>query len=221
MPLKDGSYKGGHLVTRRAILDMLKVQGDLSAADVGEELGISSMAARQHLQELEESGDAETESRSLGKGRPTKFWRLSPKANRHFPDRHSDLMLEVIESAKAAFGEEGMTRLLEQRGLRQTDSYRKRLVGLKTLRSKVKALATIRSEEGYLAEMEKGEDGSFLLVENHCPICVAANSCLGLCAVELDVFRQSLGEGARVDREEHLLSGSRRCAYRVSAVDSA
>lgn len=217
MPLKDGSYKGAHLVTRRAILEMLKLQGELSAGAIAEELGISSMAARQQLQELEESGDVSAENRSLGKGRPTKFWRLTSKANRHFPDRHSDLMVDLIQSARAAFGEEGMERLLEERGQRQIETYRRKLNALKTLRSKVKALAEIRSEEGYLADVEKREDGSWLLVENHCPICVAAENCAGLCTVELQVFRESLGEDTSVEREEHLLSGARRCAYRISA----
>ena len=217
MPLKDGSYKGAHLVTRRAILEMLKLQGDLSAADIAAELGVSSMAVRQQMQELEESEDVIAENRSLGKGRPTKFWKLTSKANRHFPDRHSDLMVDLIQSAQAAFGEAGMERLLEERGRRQVEAYRRKLEGRKTLRSKVKALAEIRSDEGYLAEVEKQDDGSLLLVENHCPICVAAENCLGLCSTELQVFRESLGKETTVEREEHLLSGARRCAYRIAA----
>jgi len=217
MPLKDGSYKGAHLVTRRAILDMLKLQGCLSAAEIAKELGISSMGVRQQLQELDEQGDVQAEDRSLGKGRPTKFWTLTSVANRHFPDRHNDLMVDLISSAKAAFGDEGLDRLLEERGKRQIAAYREKLDGRKTLQSKVKALSEIRSDEGYLAEVKKGEDGSLFLVENHCPICVAAENCQGLCAVELKVFRKSLGEGAAVERVEHLLSGARRCAYRISA----
>ncbi|PJI50782.1 MarR family transcriptional regulator, partial [Methylobacterium radiotolerans] len=38
----------------------------------------------------------------------------------------------------------------------------------------------------------------------------------GFCRSELELFRKVLGEGVQVDREEHILAGARRCAYRVS-----
>jgi len=73
----------------------------------------------------------------------------------------------------------------------------------------------VRTEEGYMAEVRGEKDGSYLLVENHCPICAAANSCQGFCATELDLFRSVLGQGVDVEREDHIVSGDRRCAYRV------
>jgi len=50
-----------------------------------------------------------------------------------------------------------------------------------------------------------------------CPICEAARACTGLCQQELELFRATLGRGVRVLREDHILKGARRCAYRVSA----
>ena len=57
---------------------------------------------------------------------------------------------------------------------------------------------------------------SLVLVEHHCPICVAAATCQGLCRTELEVFQATLGEDALVEREQHLLSGDQRCAYRIT-----
>ena len=76
--------------------------------------------------------------------------------------------------------------------------------------------ARIRREEGYMAEWTRAEDGALLLVENHCPICAAARTCQGLCRDELSLFREILGDDVEVERTEHLLSGARRCAYRVA-----
>jgi predicted ArsR family transcriptional regulator len=43
------------------------------------------------------------------------------------------------------------------------------------LASRVALLADIRSEEGYVARIERnGPD--FLLIEDHCPICAAASA---------------------------------------------
>jgi predicted ArsR family transcriptional regulator len=60
------------------------------------------------------------------------------------------------------------------------------------------------------------EGGGYVLVENHCPICVAATSCQGFCRAELDTFREVLGPDASVERTEHIVAGDRRCAYRIS-----
>jgi hypothetical protein len=81
---------------------------------------------------------------------------------------------------------------------------------------KLTALADIRSAEGYMARLETLADKDFLLVEDHCPICAAAISCQGFCSIELQVFRNLLGPGWHVDREDHLLTGARRCAYRIT-----
>jgi predicted ArsR family transcriptional regulator len=68
-----------------------------------------------------------------------------------------------------------------------------------------------------MAEVKRDGRG-FLFVENHCPICAAATVCQGFCSTELDLFRSVLGPGVSVERFEHILSGDRRCAYRISAL---
>ena len=60
------------------------------------------------------------------------------------------------------------------------------------------------------------EGEGYLLVENHCPICVAATACQGFCRAELGTFRQVLGPDASVERTEHIVNGDRRCAYRIA-----
>ena len=221
MPLKDGSYKGAHLATRRALLELLKVGGAQSSRALSGQLGISSMAVRQHMQELEAAGDVSSEDRTSGKGRPTKYWTLTALAQRHFPDRHRDLMLDLLRSVQSVLGEAALDKLLDERGAQQAESYGARLAGLGNLDERLERLAEIRSEEGYMAAVERLEDGSRRLVENHCPICAAAGHCAGLCARELQVFSKALGPGCKVERVEHLLSGSRRCAYRVTETQSA
>ena len=68
-----------------------------------------------------------------------------------------------------------------------------------------------------MAEWKRNKDGSFLLIENHCPICAAAQECQSLCLGELSLFRSALGRGVQIERTEHLFDGARRCVYRISA----
>jgi predicted ArsR family transcriptional regulator len=87
------------------------------------------------------------------------------------------------------------------------------------LREKLEALAAIRSREGYMAGIEKLEDRKgYLLVEKHCPICIAATTCTGLCREELNVFRKLLGDQVEVKRSEHIVAGAPRCAYVVTPI---
>ena len=94
--------------------------------------------------------------------------------------------------------------------------YGKRIKPGDSLKKKLQELAKVRTEEGYMAEVRAEGQGSYLLIENHCPICAAANACQGFCATELDLFRSVLGSGVTVERAEHIISGDHRCVYRVT-----
>jgi predicted ArsR family transcriptional regulator len=80
---------------------------------------------------------------------------------------------------------------------------------------KLAALAAIRREEGYMAEWSRAGQGAYRLVENHCPICAAAEVCVGLCDGELSLFQSLLGPKVTLERSEHILDGARRCTYEV------
>jgi predicted ArsR family transcriptional regulator len=108
-----------------------------------------------------------------------------------------------------------LKRVLATRCARQQAGYAERITPSASLKEKLRQLARVRTEEGYMAEVKPGEKGSFLLIENHCPICVAATQCQGLCTAELELFRKVLGPGVGIEREEHIIAGARRCAYRV------
>ena len=68
-----------------------------------------------------------------------------------------------------------------------------------------------------MAEWGRDYHGAIELTEHHCAIAKAARSCPALCDHELSLFRTVLGDDVQVDRIEHVLSGDRRCAYRITA----
>ena len=200
--------------TRAALLDLLKRNGEMCASTLGPMLGIPPMAARLQLYALEEEGLVAARSEAAGRGRPLKYWSLTEASSRVFPDAHQALAVEMIKSVEDLFGAEGLAKFVKKHGDMQRAAYGEKLSGAKSLAERVKRLADARSAEGYMAEAQRqGRD--WLLIENHCPICSAARACTGLCAGELKVFSDVLGEDVTVRREEHILAGARRCAYRV------
>ena len=208
--------KQGERKTRRAIIKILKTQGALDSAQIANQLNLTAMAVRQHLYALQTEGHVEAEERPVPIGRPAKHWRLTRDADQFFPEAYAELNVSLIDALRATFGEDGLEKVLGSRCARQRAEYAKRISPTDSLDKKLKELARIRSEEGYMAEVKKDKNGSYLLLENHCPICAAANACQGFCSTELDLFRSILGQGVSVEREEHIVSGDRRCAYRVT-----
>ncbi len=201
--------------SRRALLDRLKRAGPQDARDLANHLGVTAMAARQHLYALEAEGIVVAEEEARPVGRPAKLWRLTEAAAPFFPDGHAELALGLLDAMTAAFGARGLDKLVDARTEAQLAAYRARIKPRWSLKRRLDALARIRSEEGYMAEVRAAGRGVYLLIENHCPICAAAQACRGLCRRELELFEAVLGPDVEVARLDHLLSGARRCSYRV------
>ncbi len=196
------------------LLVLLKSGGPATTAALAEKLGITGEAARQQLVRLQQEGLVEANSHVRGPGRPVQVWTLTPAANRRFPDSHAELTAQLIKTIRTTLGEPALERLLEARQNELLSNYRVALKGATSLEQRMNALVSLRNAEGYMAEC-RAEEGGYQLIQNHCPICSACGSCLKLCGSELELLSKLLGPGVKVNREEHIMTGSRRCVYRV------
>ncbi|MBC6405219.1 MAG: helix-turn-helix domain-containing protein [Rhodospirillales bacterium] len=198
------------------ILSTVKLAGPMTTASLSETLGITRQGARRRLAQLADAGLLLEEREKRGVGRPSALWSLTASGHARFPDGHADLTGALIEEVKALFGNDAVERLIAQRERTQATRYRAALDGSTGLESRLATLAALRTKEGYMAAVERQDDGSFLLTESHCPIYAAAQACQGFCRSELSLFKSLLSAGASIERCRHLLSGGQRCAYRVT-----
>ena len=196
------------------LLTLLKTRGPQQASDAGKVLGTTGEAARQQFVKLAKDGLVEAVAETRGVGRPVQLWHLTAAGNARFPDTHSELTVQLLRTVRDKLGEQAIELLIDTREQETRINYKQAMVGATDLQERVARLTAIRCREGYMAESHLQEDGSFLLVENHCPICAAATVCQGFCRAELSVFTEVLQ--AQVERSEHILAGARRCAYRIS-----
>jgi predicted ArsR family transcriptional regulator len=202
------------LKTRRAILELLKFQPS-DAQELSRQLNVTGMAVRQHLYQLLEEKLVTFSESPSPVGRPSKLWALTPEAAKFFPDAHASLACAIIDNVTSAFGPGSITKILDIRTQQHVESYKLRLEQSTSLKERLTILAKIRTEEGYMAELVVESEGSYLLLEHHCPICSAAKTCRGLCDAELKIFQTVLEDLATVERIDHILAGANRCAYRV------
>ena len=202
------------------LLYTLKSRGPQATSALARALGITAVGIRQHLAKLHAEGLVAFDDQVGQIGRPKRFWRLTAKGHGRFPDTHGDLTVNLIGAIRSVFGEAGLDRLIEARQEAAVAAYRRALEPCSGLEDRIRTVARLRTEEGYMAEFEAQSDGCFLLIENHCPICAAAKTCQGFCRSELELFRAAFGAGTSITRQEHLLSDGRRCVYRVTSVHS-
>jgi len=196
----------------------LKMRGPQTSAVLGNQLGITGEAARQQLLRLEEQGLVLSRAEIRGVGRPVAMWHLTEAAEARFPDAHAQLTVDLLGTIRAELGQSAVDTIIAARERDTRTAYHRAMEPARSLPERIATLATVRSSEGYMAEWAEEPDGSYVLVENHCPICAAATTCQEFCRAELSVFRDVLGADVRVEREEHIVQGARRCAYRITPI---
>jgi predicted ArsR family transcriptional regulator len=205
--------------SKRQIVERLK-RADATAGDLAVALAMTEAGVRQHLDALADNGLVTSHKGSAeGRGRPPTVWSLTDLAQDLFPDRHDDLTLDLITAVRNALGDDGLQRVIDARAEQQRAAYVNAMPKRGSLRVRAEALARVRTDEGYIAEVVDDPDGiGVLLVEHHCPICTAASACAGLCASELELFRDVMGPKVKIERTQHIIAGDRRCTYRMTPV---
>jgi predicted ArsR family transcriptional regulator len=205
------------MMTNRFLM-LLKTRGALTAATIAQELGMTKEGARLQLLKYTDEGLIQAENESGGVGRPKQFFSLTASGHSKFPDTHAELTVKLISMIRSTLGDDALQSVMDANEQQGRDRYMAELGPIDDLEGRIARLIEIRSREGYMAEYSKDENG-YLFVENHCPICAAAMSCQGFCSGELNVFRFVLGEEVNINRLDHIISGDRRCSYRINFKD--
>ncbi len=206
--------------TPDVILMQLKCLGPHSAQMLAERLSITTMGVRQHLHTLERRELVCYEEVRTKVGRPARFWSLTTQGHAKFANHHDQLAANLLNSAKSLFGAEGVEQLVDMRTEKLYQQYMPAFHDATDPQGKLNVLSQLRQRDGYMTELIAEEDNSFVLIENHCPIGVAATNCSYLCNAEIQLFQRLLGPQYHIQRTSHIISGARHCAYRITPQES-
>lgn len=198
------------------LLMQLKMRGTASAAELADELGITKEGVRLHLQKLLKENLVQAEAKSEGVGRPVAHYSLTTAGLAKFPDSHAQVTVEMIQSIRRLFGDNALDLLITDREKKVYTHYEEAITTSQSIEEVLERLTQIRTQEGYMAEWKREADGSYYLIENHCPICAAATACQGFCRSELKNFQQLIGADYQTERIDYILDGAQRCTYRIT-----
>jgi predicted ArsR family transcriptional regulator len=199
--------------TRRKILLALRQHGGLTASELAEMLGITSMGVRRHLMTLERDRLVTFDLGQRGKGRPSHIYRLSQQAEDIFPKNYARLANELLGHLADDQGDAAVDRLFDQRAQRRIRTAQARLEGL-SFPDRIAGLADILNSEGYLAEWQQVDASTFYIREHNCAVHDVAEQFGIACGSELAFISTVLSE-AEVQREHHIMAGELMCAYRI------
>lgn len=219
----DGPSGASASWLRQAILLRLRQGGPASPDELAAGLGASRTGVLQQLRTLEQADLVRHETERHGVGRPRHRYDVTPAAQRLFPSNYSGLASGLLQAIESVGGNELVEQVLADHRRRVGDRVKgllaDRLPANATIVDKVRELAVIQDAQGYLTEVQLGADGVIRLHERNCAVYTVANGAPAICAAELALFQEILGDG--VTRESHIAAGDRCCTYRVAWPDQA
>ena len=202
---------------RRAILVNLRRRGPTSPDGLAAHLGASRTGVLQQLHALEAAGLVTRQAVRHGVGRPRHVYDVTDAAQDLFPTNYDGLASGLLAAIRSIGGEPLVDQVFDERRRlareRLHDRMAERLPPGAPISDRVRELAVIQDEQGYLAEAVVSADGVIRIVERNCAIHRVVSDHAAACQAELDLFRELLG--ADVERESHIASGDRCCSYRV------
>lgn len=204
---------------RRALLVHLRQAGPTSPDGLAAALGASRTGVLQQLHALEEARLVSHAAEKHGVGRPRHLYDVTPDAQELFPADYGGFAGGLLAAIESIGGEDLVEQVFVARRRQIADRVRRRMAERlperAPLEARVRELAVIQDEGGYLAVAFVGADGDLRLREHNCAIYHVARGRSVACEAELDLFRELLGTD--VSRETHIASGDRCCTYRIGS----
>jgi predicted ArsR family transcriptional regulator len=209
---RTGMAESPEQSTKTKILRFLKVNGSADVKAIAKACGLTTVAVRQHLLNLRAAGLIQVKTERRPTGRPTTVQSLTELGDAEFPRDYEGLACEILSSLHVLEGEAKVNKVFRHRRKEMTARYLPRMKG-KNLEQRVRELAAILTECGYMADMTPTGRGAFLLTEHNCALPRVAKWFPVTCEEEL-CFIRDLAR-AEVTRRSHMLAGDCQCSYLI------
>jgi predicted ArsR family transcriptional regulator len=198
--------------TRQQIVMLLKKAEYMTVVEISREMGITSMAVRQHLMSLERKGLIRFEAKKYGIGRPVFIYRLTEKARNIFPNSYGSFLVDVLRIVEELDGRDKVDRIFRKRKQSLFEEKQKALSGARSFEEKVVRFSETLEKDGFLVELEE-ENGDFNLKQLNCLLLGVSSEYPEACRYEIELYRDLLGGG--VSRSQCQREGDPFCAYIV------
>ncbi|GAA2795965.1 helix-turn-helix transcriptional regulator [Mycolicibacterium pallens] len=201
--------------TRRSIVQLLVESGSITAAEIGQRLGISAAGVRRHLDALIEAGDAQANAaaawQQAGRGRPAKRYRLTAAGRAKLEHTYDDLASAAIRQLREIGGDAAVQTFARRR----IDAILAGVTeGPDDVESTAERVADAMTKAGYAATTRVGGPMQGIQIcQHHCPVSHVAEEFPELCEAEKQAMSEVLG--THVQRLATIANGDCACTTHV------
>jgi predicted ArsR family transcriptional regulator len=206
--------------TRDRVAQAMLEHGPVSAATLGELLGLTPAAVRRHLDAMTAGGrvvevaERPVRGKVRGRGRPAKLFALSEQGRDAFPHGYDDLALSALRFLAETGGDAAVEAFAERRLAGTETRYAGAVDEATALPARIELLAAALSADGYAASTRVTAAG-VQICQHHCPVAHVAAEFPALCDAETAAFSRLLG--THVQRLATLAHGDGVCTTHVPA----
>jgi predicted ArsR family transcriptional regulator len=210
----ENNIADGFSEPKKKLLYYLKIMQQAGLEELANVMKISRMAVHKHLAALQKRGLVEGVEIRGHVGRPRMVYQLTTRSKTVFPRSYSAIASYALDFIERNMGKEAVQKVLHERQNELFDQYYKRLKDL-DFDERVRQLAKIRDEEGYMAESKKESKsgGKYVLFEYNCPIIHIAEKHWEACLAETELFEKLLD--ADIDTTHRAAKGDLVCRFAI------
>jgi len=198
--------------TRQQILEILERRGEITVQELSEELGLTSVTVRHHLEILRSEGyitDPEVQH-SNRPGRPRYVYRMTAMAADLFPSNYSglaDALLEAIDNLSPEQRQQIIEETAHQLATEAGNMPREP-------EQRMEAMSRFLKRLGFVSRWEKDEEEKkYYLHICNCPYHYVAKSHPEACQID-ELMLEDLA-GTPIERVEGHASENSLCSYKI------
>lgn len=210
--------------TRERVLADVSEHAPVTAAQIGDRLGLTPAAVRRHLDALAEQSVIEEQvpagTASRGRGRPARAWVLSEAGHRALEHDYEDLAAQALRFLAAHAGPQAVEAFARERVAGLTARYADAVAPYDDPHERVGALVAAMTQDGFAASARPvgppaaagarpAAGRGVQLCQGHCPVGGVAEEFPAICDAETEAISQLLG--VHVQRLATLAGGAHVC----------
>ncbi len=197
---------------RGKIVAALRGRPGASAFELAREFGLSTNAVRQQCILLERDGLVSASSVRRGKTKPTVEYRLTPAAEKLFPQHYDRMLNAVLREVRAAGGDDAVKAIFDAMSRRKSERLKARLAE-QPIAERVAAVTNLLRDSGVEASAEQTPRG-FVIHEHSCPYSETVGEHPEICCNILSVMKQVVAP--RVVQTDSHATGGAACRFEIS-----
>jgi len=197
--------------TRERVMRLIKREGQVSVKTLTEEIGITPMAIRGHLNKLEKDDLIHVDTVRQKLGRPLQVFSLTEKGDSFFPQDYGNFAVELLQDLKEMDDGKTLSLVMQRREDRIFADLEKRMSHL-DLDQRMEEYNQFVDSHGHMPILEKTADKRYVLSINNCSLKAVVERFPVCCDSEVSLIHR-LFPDATVSKVQSLRNQDKSCCY--------